>query len=147
MSFDSTADTKRHIKLVQDALDQFTADLELRADFHDSSKLEEPEKSGIDQSRERLWEIGWGNEGYAELRWEAWGKHHAEVNDHHFEHFENGILGMNLMQLVEHFCDQYAACQTSPNGDILKSIEHHAATYGPVLTQIMLNTAKAYDVS
>lgn len=123
---------------------RFYNELARRSAEHDKSKLEEPEKSGIDRSRERLWEIGYGNPGYKELRAESWGNHHESHNDHHFGFYEDGILGMTLPALVEHFCDQYAAVQTSPNGDIIKSIEHHAEMYGPVLTRIFMNTVKQW---
>jgi hypothetical protein len=32
-------------------------------------------------------------------------KHHYEVNSHHPEHYENGINGMTLVDVVEMLCD------------------------------------------
>jgi hypothetical protein len=45
------------------------------------------------------------------------------MNRHHPEHFENGIRGMNLIDLIEMFCDWYAATQRHNDGDIIMSIE------------------------
>jgi hypothetical protein len=140
VAFDSTEDSKRHIALVQEAIDVRLSDLVSRRRVHDNSKFSEPEKSGIDRFRPILWKIGYGNPGYDELKAEAWGNHHFEVNDHHIEHYENGIRGMTLGALVEQYCDYVAAVQTSPNGDFVASVEKNRDKLTDVIADIYLNT-------
>ena len=140
--FDSREDTNRHIGLVQKSMNCFISNLCTRRDIHDVSKLDEPEKSGIDKFRPILKQIGYGNAGYNELKLEAFGRHHYEVNDHHVEHYENGIYGMTLNAFCEMFCDWYAAVQTNgPDDDIFKSIEMHKDMLGPLGVALFTNTA------
>jgi hypothetical protein len=49
-------------------------------------------------------------------------KHHYANNRHHPEHFENGINGMNLLDVIEMVCDWKAAADlkgVEPNLDYL----------------------------
>jgi hypothetical protein len=55
--------------------------------------------------------------------------HHYAHNRHHPEHFENGIKGMNILDLVEMFFDWVAAAERHENGDILRSIDINAERF------------------
>ncbi len=69
-------------------------------------------------------------------------KHHYEANRHHPEHFEDGIWEMNLIDIIEMFCDWYASTKRQENGDIRKSICANADRFQftDELAQILLNT-------
>lgn len=118
--YDSSIDAHYHIyniqwvwaNLVRPALD-------VRFDVHDQSKLEPPEKECYDKYIPLLKKYKFGTPEYNQVK-EAMRKegmaHHIEVNRHHPEHFKNGISNMNLIDLVEHILDCYAASMNSDTG-------------------------------
>ena len=67
---------------------------------------------------------------------------HYKENRHHPEHFENGIKGMTLVDLIEMLCDWCAAVERHSDGNILKSIEINQKRFGysDELKQILINT-------
>lgn len=73
--------------------------------------------------------------------------HHYARNSHHPEHYPDGINGMDLLDLVEMFCDWKAAGERHNDGNILKSIEKNATRFemSPQLVRIFTNTAKLFD--
>ena len=68
--------------------------------------------------------------------------HHYAENRHHPEHFENGIDGMDLFDLVEMLFDWKEATERHNNGDILKSLDINEKRFNisPQLKQILANT-------
>ena len=68
--------------------------------------------------------------------------HHYAANSHHPEHYEKGILGMSLLDLIEMLCDWKAATHRHKDGDIRRSIEINQQRFGysDSLKQIFLNT-------
>lgn len=92
-----------------------------RAACHDDSKFSAAEMDAFIATRSRFAATPYGTPEYfallAELK-PALDHHYAE-NRHHPEHFENGIEGMDLMDLLEMVCDWMAASQRRP-GDILE---------------------------
>jgi hypothetical protein len=62
------------------------------------------------------------------------------------KNFENGIQGMNLVDLVEMICDWKAATLRHENGDIFKSIEMNQNRFGysDELKQIFINTVNDF---
>jgi hypothetical protein len=124
-------------------------DLHRRGREHDSSKLEPPEKAIFDVYGPKLRGLTYSADPDSEYQQclrqmdEAL-EHHYKHNDHHPEHFENGIRDMNLIQLVEMFCDWVAATKRHDDGDIRRSIYENADRfgYGDELRQILLNTVK-----
>jgi len=72
-------------------------------------------------------------------------EHHYAKNRHHLEHFEDGVVGMTLVDLVEMFCDWCAATERHEDGDICESIEENTDRFdlSPQLAQILRNTAEA----
>lgn len=122
-----------------------------RAERHDESKLHEPEKERFDYvgTHQHLGKHEYGSEEYKKSL-EYLGpalKHHYEVNDHHPEHFENGIDGMNLMQVVELFCDWEAACHRNKNGNIYQSLEKNKERFNlsDNLFTILKTTADIFE--
>lgn len=113
MSYDSRPETRAHIDRVGDFLDRAIGDLAYRKAMHDQSKLEEPELSAFDIATPKLATLEYGSEEYrASLRDLGPAlKHHFDHNDHHPEHYPNGVRGMSLMALIEMLCDWRAASE------------------------------------
>lgn len=145
--YDSRPDTREHIKAVRWFLECVSVDLEMRAAWHDASKLESPEVEVFNEYTPKLKHSTYGSPEYASFL-EGMGeglRHHYAANDHHPEHFPNGIKDMNLMQLTEMFCDWMAAVQRHDDGDISKSIEINAERfgYGDEIKRLLLNTVES----
>ncbi len=142
--YDSTDDTNKHIKTVRLLLRGFAESLLARGTLHDASKLEEPEKSLFDEFTPKLSSVEYGSDEYKEYLGEM-GKaldHHYENNNHHPEHFENKIYGMNLWDVIEMFCDWKAASMRHSDGDIRKSLEINRKRFNieDQLYNIFMNT-------
>jgi hypothetical protein len=148
-TYDSRPDTYAHIATVRDYLLRIVTDLMYRAHDHDLSKLEEPERSVFDEYTPKLKDSTYGSDEYKTfLKGMGEGlRHHYEVNDHHPEHFENGIDGMDLVQITEMLCDWKAATLRHADGDLGRSIEQNAERfgYGGEMKRLLLNTAKRFD--
>ncbi len=144
--YDSTKDTRTHIAHVKSFLDSMLAELWARGNWHDESKLDEPEKSAFDEYTPLLEQTTYGSERYKFLL-EQLGpalKHHYEENSHHPEHYENGIDDMSLLDILEMLCDWKAATLRHADGDIMKSIEMNEKRFGlsPQLRRIFENTVR-----
>lgn len=104
-------DTLEHIQLVQQYIHQFILLLKIRAKNHDKSKLEEPEMTILRKHTPYLNSLEYGSEEYKahlnKIRVAL--KHHYEHNSHHPEHYENGIRGMDLLDIVEMYFDWQAS--------------------------------------
>lgn len=143
---DSTPDTLEHIEKVRWWLFQVCVKLTARAAAHDASKLIEPEKSGFDVLTFKLGGLVYGSEEYKAALVE--GKptiaHHYAVNTHHPEHYENGIAGMSLLDVVEMLADWRAASERTSQGSIAASLVHNKARFGidDQLYSILVNTVK-----
>lgn len=146
MIYDSTDDTKGHISKVQARVQIVVNELTIRAVRHDMSKLVEPEKSGFDVLTLKLGELVYGSEEYKAALEE--GKpiiaHHYQVNTHHPEHYENGIAGMSLLDVIEMVCDWKAASERTKQGSIAASLVHNKQRFGisDQLASILENTVK-----
>lgn len=132
MTYDSTADTYKHIGRVRHYLNKFILELIDRGQYHDASKLEEPEKSGYDAIPTRLAGLTYGSPEYrAGLKENAPTiEHHYAHNSHHPEHYPNGIRGMNLLDVVEMLADWKAASERHNDGNFLASIQHNQERFG-----------------
>lgn len=145
VEYDSTAETLKHIKKVNNYLIDAATELMKRAKVHDNSKLEDPEKMTFDEMTPLLASLKFGSPEYTEStkRMKPALDHHYKVNSHHPQHYEDGINGMNLFDLVEMFFDWKAAGERTKDGDINKSIEINAKRFGlsKQLKSIFQNTA------
>jgi len=148
MTYDSTDDTNKHIHQVRWQMKQVIEDLISRATKHDRSKLEPPEKEIFDEYTPKLKASTYGSDEYKQFLVEMKPAldHHYAVNDHHPEHFFDGVWDMNLVQIVEMLCDWKAATMRHENGDLRKSIQINAERFGyPETFQTMLiNTAEYF---
>lgn len=150
MVYDSTKNTLEHIHMVDLYLRFIAHELLVRGEEHDQSKLHPPEKEAFDTHTPNLQHLEYGSEEYnqslADMQ-EAL-KHHYEMNRHHPEHFVNGILDMNLVDVIEAFVDSCASTLRHEHGNIYKSIEINKERfqYGDVLEAIFKNTVRDYNL-
>lgn len=146
MPYDSTEDTKAHIKRVQELLYEVIANLVGRAELHDQSKLVDPEKRGFDEFTPKLRETTYGSPEYEKLR-AGLGEvlqHHYAHNRHHPEHHPSGVDDMNLVDVIEMLCDWKAATERHADGDLSKSITHNTERFAlsAQLAEIFRNTKR-----
>lgn len=144
--YDSTQDTEEHISNVQSLIIEMMGNLASRSQAHDRSKLEEPEKRMYDEFTPKLKDTTYGSDeykGYLKEMGVAL-KHHYERNSHHPEHYQNGINGMSLLDLIEMLVDWKAAGMRHADGDITKSLEINKERFGvsDQLFEILQNTVK-----
>lgn len=141
---DSTQDTLEHISKVQARITELCDLLTVRAARHDASKLVEPEKSGFDVLTAKLAELKYGTDEYRAALKEGKSTidHHYYVNDHHPEHWPNGIRDMSLLSIVEMCCDWVAAGERVKDGDPMRSLEINRQRFGisDQLYSIIVNT-------
>ena len=144
---DSTKSTMKHQAEVMKLITRFCKKMDKRARQHDASKLVAPEKEGFDRATWKLSKLKYGSKDYAKslADLKVTLKHHYQTNDHHPEHYPNGVKGMTLYALVEMFYDWSAAVKRHKDGDIYKSIEINSKRFklSPQLKQIFINTADA----
>ncbi len=141
--YDSRADTLAHIQAVRDNLETFVAALLARGRVHDASKLEAEEKPVFD----RVFPLLEGVE-YGSAQWDAVIEqarpalaHHYRCNSHHPEYYGNeGIAGMDLIDLVEMLCDWIAAAKRNPADGV--KLSHNVELFGidRQLAAILANT-------
>ena len=122
--YDSTADTLAHIRQVRERMAEITLDLDRRAQVHDKSKLQEPEKSAFDACTHKLKAMAYGSPEYYEALQELKPAldHHYAHNDHHPEFHPASVRGMSLLSLMEMLADWKAATERMENGDIRRSL-------------------------
>jgi len=142
-------ETLKHIAKVQEFILKCVIKIGLASANHDKSKLEEPELATFVKYTGKLKNTTYGSEEYKEYlkQMKPALDHHYANNRHHPEHFENGINGMNLLDVLEMLCDWYAATKRHDNGDIIKSLEINQKRFGvsDQLTEIFKNTVKMLE--
>jgi len=145
-NYDSKSDTLLHIKRVAQLLTEASIGLILRANVHDNSKLESPEKELFDEYTPKLASCTYGSEEYKGylIGLKKALDHHYKNNSHHPEHYENGIDGFDLFDLIEMFFDWKAATERHNDGDIYNSIKINQERFNmsDQLASILHNTAK-----
>lgn len=111
--YDSRPETQEHIGRVGDFIYLAVKNLERRALVHDASKLVEPELSAFDIATPKLANLEYGSDEYRQSLRDLGPAltHHFQMNDHHPEHYENGVRGMSLLSLIEMLCDWRAASE------------------------------------
>ena len=145
-TYDSRPDTSLHIQRVQQLLWQVESELYRRGVIHDGSKLTEPELSVYNEFTPKLKASIYGSDEYKGFLI-AMGeglRHHYANNRHHPEHFENGVAGMTLIDLVEMLADWKAATERHDNGSLSRSlpIQKERFGIGDQLDHILWNTAR-----
>lgn len=146
MNYDSKADTLLHIKRVAELMTQASSELIKRANIHDNSKLESPEKELFDEFTPKLKGCTYGSDEYKDYLKELKVAldHHYQNNSHHPEHYENGVNGFDLFDLMEMFFDWKAAGERHADENIYRSIEINSEHFklSEQTCEIFTNTAK-----
>lgn len=146
MDYDSRPDTYVHIAVVRGYLLQIAYLLTMRGHDHDLSKLSQPELEVFDEYTPKLKATTYDSEEYRHyLRGMNIGlEHHYAVNDHHPEHFFNGIYEMDLIQLIEMLADWKAATLRHEDGNLRTSIEKNQERfrYDNNMKNLLLRTAE-----
>lgn len=147
--YDSTKDALLHINKLQEIFNEVVIpELVSRANEHDKSKLDEPEKSTYDKYIPMLKEAKYGSDEYYKIKDEMAKTglaHHYQANRHHPEHYENGVKDMTLFDVIEMMIDWYTASLRSDSG-FEKGFQTNVDRYGisEELSGIMLNTYNTY---
>lgn len=148
MTYDSRPDTWQHIHEVQWRMNVVIGDLIGRAHRHDQSKLSDEERPYFDVATPKLAGLTYGSDEYKAALKELGPalRHHQAKNSHHPEFYENGMRGMNLLDLIEMLCDWKAATLRHNDGDILRSIEINQARFGysDDVKALLVNTIRNY---
>ena len=143
---DSTEETQKHKNRVKELLNQASDEILNRGKNHDNSKLESAEKELFDEYTSKLGGVIYGSDQYNEFlkAFKPALDHHYENNSHHPEHYENGIDGMNLFDIIELFFDWKASGERHRGGNIYESIRINKARFNisDQLEKILINTAK-----
>lgn len=146
---EANTSTQTHINLVRKLLRLAAVELLKRGEVHDLSKFSPEEVEMFAVFTPRLKTMEYNSPEYkACLKEMGPGlTHHYANNSHHPEHFEQGIRGMNLFDVLEMFLDWYASTKRGPNGDIRKSIEMNRARFGmsDELVAIFQNTVAGIE--
>ena len=148
MSYDSRPDTFRHSLRVGELMVQAITELVERSVKHDLSKTEPPEVDVFDEYTPKLRTSTYGSDEY-ESYLAGMGEglaHHYAHNRHHPEHFNNGIDGMTLVDLIEMLADWKAATERHDNGSLARSLVIQAERFGisDQLGQVLSNTARHF---
>jgi hypothetical protein len=121
-------------------------ELRFRAMNHDASKLSAEEKPIFDEFTPLLRELTYGSDEYkaALAQMKPALDHHYANNSHHPEHYENGINGMSLLDVIEMLADWKAATLRHADGDMWKSLEINRERFqiSDQLAEILENTIK-----
>ena len=136
--------TRKHVNDVRSYVAMIIDALEKRAYEHDRTKLDSPEVELFAEFTPALSKLTFGSDEYKESleKLKPALDHHYAKSRHHPEHFPNGIEGMNLVDLLEMFCDWKAATLRHNDGNLRKSIEHNSKRFNidAQLTKILMNS-------
>src|SRR5262245_62147834 len=149
MAYDSRVDTALHILHVAKNVDEIIQNLDTRKREHDESKLKEPEKSMYDEFTPKLRDLTYGSDEYKQCLKDMGTalKVHYMKNTHHPEHFEKGVNGMSLLDVIEMLADWKAATARHADGDIQESLKINKERFGisDQLFEILQNTVRELE--
>lgn len=138
--------TDRHRRRVYELIRAFSDELISRGLAHDMSKYEPEELIPLARMQDLIDREGHAQYGTAEYkrRTDLLGDmtaHHYAANSHHPEHYENGISGMDLLDLVEMFLDWKAASERGGDSVLRLIPARDKYQISPQLSHILRNTA------
>ena len=141
--------TRKHIDDVRNNLFIIINHLIDRAMNHDKSKLEPPEIEAFADATHQLKNCVYDSPEYRKFL-EQLGpalKHHYTNNSHHPEYYPNGINGMNLLDIIEMFCDWISATKRHTHGNIRESITKNKVRFhiSDQLEQVLINTITVFE--
>jgi len=140
----TNAETLEHIGNVRNFINKLVTKLLKRGELHDQTKLSSPEIDLFTEYTPKLSACTYGSDEYNQFLegLKPALDHHYAKNRHHPEHHADGINSMNILDILEMFCDWKAATLRHDDGNIKKSIEHNAKRFNMdhQLTQILMNS-------
>lgn len=138
-----------HIREVNRNINLVIMELLERAEEHDESKLHSPEVEAFTEVTHQLAGLEYDSPEYREnvKKLGPALEHHYAKNRHHVPHWRNGISDMNLIDIIEMFCDWKAATKRHNTGNLNKSIDINAEKYNinPQLVQIFRNSVSLFE--
>ncbi len=147
MPSDHIKDLVDHKQRVAGYMQSIANDLFRRAAIHDNSKFGPEEFEAYDEAFPELQKYAYGSPElkavYQKIKPAL--KHHFEANDHHPEHFEQGVNEMSLVQVIEMVCDWLAASERSQT-DFKQGLQINRERFhiDDQLFEIIRNTVKWY---
>jgi len=124
----------------------FVFRLAWRALLHDWTKFSSAETQGFVKTISQLKKTTYGSAEYQELldQLRPSLEHHYRHCRHHPEHFEDGVAGMTLLDVVEMYFDWKAACRRHADGDLRRSIGHNRKRFelSEEVARILMNTVE-----
>ncbi|MEM2159404.1 MAG: DUF5662 family protein [Candidatus Nitrosotenuis sp.] len=142
-------DISKHIFRVQIYMYRVIRDLMKRMAAHDRTKLCTDEIHGYAKIQQEMGQIEYGSDEYfknLEILRETLNAHYR-MNRHHPEHYNEGIDGMNLIDLMEMICDWVASSELSKDGNPFRSLEFQRDRFkiDDQLYKILENTIKVLN--
>lgn len=138
-----------HRKKVKEVIDYICSELQRRAEIHDESKLEDLEAESFAMNTPHLKASEFMSDEYKLVLSNMSGaiKHHYANNRHHPEHFDNGVQGMNLIDVVEMVADWMAASKRQEGGNALKEFSKNKKRFkiNKDLSSVIMNTMDLID--
>ena len=115
--------TMEHKTRVAIKMSALAREITRRGNVHDNSKFKTPEVEIYSAHFNELNNAKYGSPEYDKAlnNIKPALNHHNEVNDHHVQHFEDGIFGMDLIQILEMLCDISVAAE-SKGDDIIDTL-------------------------
>ena len=138
------SDTEKHINNIREKINTIISELKIRGQNHDASKLEGLELEYFTKYSPILKKLEYGSEEYQESlrKLKPALDHHYKNNRHHPEYHDGNCGNMNLVDIIEMFCDWVAASERTKNGDPKESINISCKRFkiNDQLKRIFLNT-------
>lgn len=135
--------TVRHIRTIQAYMTLIGREWAERTRRHDESKFDTIELEGYVGIAEATKGLTAGSQEYLDALepYRKVIKRHYLLNDHHPEHFDSGVNGMNLIQILEMVCDWIAA-STDREMHPMQSIDAQCERFNidAQLKKIIINT-------
>lgn len=138
--------TWKHIERVRALLKEAEEEIHRRGAEHDRSKFQEEEIGPLAKIEEIIARDGqapFGSEEYEHRRQmlAPMLMHHYAKNSHHPEHYEKGINGMDLFDIIEMFFDWKAASERGEESTMGLETAIKRFYIEPQLADILRNTA------
>lgn len=138
---------EKHISRIRKHLGIFIHLLNQRAIKHDESKLKSPEfEMWCEMDKEPRYKYGTEEYNAKMKKWQHLFDLHYRQNRHHPEHFNFGINGMTLVDLIEMLCDWLGYKDVLSITEAIETVERQMRRFGftEELRNIMVNTLIEY---
>ena len=142
--------TLKHKELIAKYMAKFSAEVTFRAAIHDDSKFRRDEFEAYAECADEFDQHPFNSQEERALREKLYPAMslHKQRNRHHPEHFENGMTGMNLIDLLEMLCDWKSASERTPGDSIRTALPILKEKYNisPQLMNVLTNTIRDFNM-